>query len=137
MRNLISNPMAAILGACALIAIATLGGGANAEERRADAPPAAAVCGNAIMETGEECDGGHQCDATCKLKAPVCGNGKQEVSAKGLPAEECDLGPVKNGMPGVECSTVCTTKSLQCGNGKLDKGETCDWGPNNGLKDAQ
>lgn len=174
MRNTRStNPIPAILGACALIAIVTLGGVAKSEEaRRADAiTPAVcgnekveaeeqcdlgtakngqpgelcstdcktklATCGNNKLDVSEECDGGHQCDTICKLKAPVCGNGKQEVAAGGLPAEECDLGTVKNGMPGQLCSTTCTPKSKDCGNGKIDEGETCDWGPNNGLKDQQ
>jgi len=64
---------------------------------------AVAVCGNGIVEPGEQCDDGNTtpcdgCSATCKTEA--CGNGRIEC------AEECDDGSL-NGTAGDPCDANC------------------------------
>ena len=55
------------------------------------------VCGNGIVETGEDCDDGNTasgdgCSASCESESgPVCGNGAVEGT------EECDDGNTANG----------------------------------------
>jgi cysteine-rich repeat protein len=76
------------------------------------------VCGNGVLEPGEQCDDGNQrdgdgCDSTCKL--PRCGNGLLD------PGEQCDDG---NQIGGDGCSPACRLEV--CGNGILDPGEQCD-----------
>ncbi len=87
-----------------------------------------AVCGNGILESGEECDDGNTvsgdgCSSTCTLESPVpvCGNGIVEGG------EECDDG---NTISGDGCSASCTIEPppAVCGNGILEPGEQCDDG---------
>ena len=64
---------------------------------------ASAVCGNNIVEFGEQCDDGNTtpcdgCSPTCRLEG--CGNGVIECG------EECDDG-LANGAPGDPCDTTC------------------------------
>jgi cysteine-rich repeat protein len=66
---------------------------------------AAAVCGNGIVEAGEECDDGNTvacdgCSPTCRVER--CGNGRIECG------EECDDGS-SNGVPGDPCDASCRT----------------------------
>jgi len=88
------------------------------------------VCGNELLEPGEECDDGNNtdgdgCSSTCTLEEPpvsVCGN---EVVEAG---EECDDG---NTTGGDGCSSTCTLEEPPvpvCGNGILETGELCDDG---------
>jgi cysteine-rich repeat protein len=76
--------------------------------------PGQAVCGNSIVDPGEECDGtaGPQpCSSSCHQER--CGNGILD------PAEECD------GTAGLQpCSPSC--RQEVCGNGIVDPGEQCD-----------
>jgi cysteine-rich repeat protein len=61
-----------------------------------------AVCGNGIVETGEDCDASGEaaeCDEDCTL--PACGDGTLNVSA----GEQCDDGGTAGGD---RCSPVCT-----------------------------
>lgn len=63
------------------------------------------VCGNNIIEQGEECDGGNNtpgdgCSATCQIES-ACGNGIVEEG------EQCDD---DNTMPGDGCSPTCTAE---------------------------
>ena len=81
-----------------------------------------AICGDGIIEQGEQCDDGNTqsgdgCSATCQKEA-VCGNG---VVEKG---EQCDDG---NTQSGDGCSATCQKEAV-CGNGVVEKGEQCDDG---------
>lgn len=75
-----------------------------------------AVCGNGIVEPGEQCDrpysgpDGLQCDPSCQLL--TCGNGVLD------PGEQCD--PPQSGV----CSMSC--RNVFCGNGVVDPGEDCE-----------
>ncbi len=90
-----------------------------------------AVCGNGLVESGEDCDDGNAedcdgCNEECKFEMPsVCGNGVLE------PCEECDDG---NLIPGDGCTDECLifVPSI-CGNGDLEPGEECDDGNNESL----
>ncbi len=69
---------------------------------------AAGVCGNTVLETGEECDDGNTtpgdgCDAVCAIE-PICGNGNLEG------AEQCDDG---NTTPGDGCDAACNLETAQ------------------------
>jgi len=83
---------------------------------------AQSVCGNSVIDPGEECDdgnavGGDGCSASCLLE--VCGNGTLDVG------EECDDG---NNTNGDGCNVFCQVE--KCGDGDLDPGEACDDGNN-------
>ena len=61
------------------------------------------VCGDGVMEDGEECDDGNTaandgCSPTCTIEVPVCGNGFVDVG------EDCDDGNLVNGDG---CSSAC------------------------------
>ncbi|HRI07536.1 MAG TPA: DUF4215 domain-containing protein [Nannocystaceae bacterium] len=79
------------------------------------------VCGDDMLDPGEECDNGTEngddqaCTAGCKVN--VCGDGLQG------PGEGCDDGNVQDGD---ECKSDCGLPS--CGDGVLGGGEACDDG---------
>ena len=85
------------------------------------------VCGNGIVEAGEECDvGGYNADnGVCKTDctAQACGDGQVG------PAEECDLGTGNSDELPNTCRTDCQLPA--CGDGVVDDGEACDDGPAN------
>ena len=91
------------------------------------------VCGNGIVEEGEQCDDGNTvngdgCSSTCQTEVPppppVCGNGVVEAG------EQCDDG---NTLNGDGCSATCQLETPNlCGNGVVDAGEQCDEGAANG-----
>jgi cysteine-rich repeat protein len=98
------------------------------------------VCGNQILESGEECDDGTKngtpgdnCSSACLLlkpnTQPVCGNNILESG------EQCDHG-AKNGTVGDNCNASCemvkSTTLPVCGNNVLESGEQCDHGTKNG-----
>ncbi len=109
-RSLIGAALALALG-CAVAAGGCSGSG--------EAPPdsSSAVCGNGLVEAGEECDDGNTksfdgCRADCHLEeGQPCGNGKLD------PGEECDDG---NHAPGDGCEPNCkkSPKEIVCA--KLD-----------------
>jgi|GEM_PF-1783789 len=79
---------------------------------------ASAVCGNSVVETGEDCDDGNivsgdGCDSSCQNEGnpppptPVCGNGTVETG------ETCDDDNVVNGDG---CSSSCHI-TTQCSDG--------------------
>ena len=88
-----------------------------------------AVCGDDVVDSGEECDGsvvgdyppGTTCTGECSLDIPepVCGNDYIEAG------EQCDDG---NNTNGDRCSATCVVEV--CGDGVIQTGlgETCDNG---------
>jgi len=81
---------------------------------------ASTVCGNGVLEPGEQCDDGNLvdgdgCDHNCGI--PGCPNGHLD------PGEECDDG---NLIDNDGCARNCTLP--RCGNGILETGEQCDDG---------
>src|SRR5262249_16848729 len=74
--------------------------------------PAGAVCGNGVVEAGEQCDppNGTTCSATCQsVAAPTCGDGK--VNA---PGEQCDPPNVAATTYGAGCDAMCKTTPSLC-----------------------
>lgn len=66
------------------------------------------VCGNGIVESGEQCDDGNLvsgdgCSSTCDIEVAVCGNGILETG------EQCDDG---NLMSGDGCSSTCDLEAI-------------------------
>jgi MYXO-CTERM domain-containing protein len=88
----------------------------------------AAVCGDADLDSDEECDDGEAnsdtaqdaCRRDCTL--PSCGDAVTDSS------EDCDDG-AENGQPDSICLDDCTLPP--CGNGRPDAGEECDDGEAN------
>ena len=76
------------------------------------------VCGNDILDEGEECDGGENCSDTCQIETsePFCGNGQIEQG------EVCDDGNIEDGDG---CSSVCQLELSEyaCSNGIDDDGD--------------
>jgi cysteine-rich repeat protein len=82
------------------------------------------VCGNGIVEEGEECDDGNNdnndsCTNSCRNAK--CGDG-----IKWTNVEECDDGNANNND---SCTNEC--KNASCGDGYVQSGEDCDDGNNN------
>jgi cysteine-rich repeat protein len=113
-------------------------GNCSGGENGVNCPEDCAVCGNGILEPGEECDDGNNtpgdgCSNNCR-EENYCGNGICGPGENGLncpddcavcgngvlePGEECDDG---NLIPGDGCSATCTQENY-CGNGICDPGE--------------
>ncbi|HTM43918.1 MAG TPA: PQQ-dependent sugar dehydrogenase [Polyangiaceae bacterium] len=73
-----------------------------------------AVCGNGIVESGEQCDDGNtvntdSCSNTCRT--PTCADGIQN-----------------QGETGLDCGGPCAACAAVCGNGLLEGSEQCDDG---------
>jgi len=116
--------------------------------------PAPNPCGNAKLDSGEQCDDGNTnskdgCSSTCTFEAgyncgapgtlctktEVCGDGKKNIDI----GEECDDG---NTNAGDGCSALCTLEpnyacptpgspcvsTVTCGDGKITGTEACDDG---------
>jgi hypothetical protein len=116
---------------------------------------AGSLCGNGVIDPGEECDGSNLagrtcgtegftggtlgCTPQCKLDTSLCGECNDGVVEKSL-SEDCDfgsMGPIINdtcmslgyptpGSPG--CLTNCKydLAPCQCGDGKIEGMEQCD-----------
>lgn len=72
----------------------------------------ASMCGNGVVQSGEQCDDGNTasgdgCSSTCQSESitPVCGNGVLQSG------EQCDDG---NTLSGDGCSSSCQTETQQC-----------------------
>ena len=84
------------------------------------------VCGNNIIESGEDCDGTDAgscptgtCDVGCSCPAPVCGN---DITESG---EDCD-GTDAGSCPTGTCDVGCSCPAPVCGNDIIESGEDCD-----------
>lgn len=78
------------------------------------------VCGNGVLEGGEDCDDGNTDDqdgCTQLCRAPFCGDGIVH------PGEDCDDGDDDNAD---ECTQVCAAP--KCGDGFVQGDEGCDDG---------
>src|SRR4051812_22364245 len=98
-----------------LVVVAAIGCGA-----RSNPIPEAlqlSICGNGIVEPGEDCDDGNliatdSCTDVCKFA--VCGDGITDLAD----GEECDDG---NTDENDNCTAAC--RAPACGDGKISDGE--------------
>ncbi len=113
------------------------------------------MCGDGVVEAGEQCDFGSGngpgtgCEANCTFSCTTSPNScvttdlcagtntcTAFTSTNSSPGQKCQLGtPPPNGtacMNGGMCQNgVCQT--ALCGNGVVDTGEQCDWGTANNI----
>ena len=104
------------------------------------------LCGNAVLDPGEECDDGNAndgdgCTKTCRLCGSSDGSGSVTPPLECQTTKTCKLG-ANNGNPcssDADCpSGACTTNNIagcdancttpRCGNGNVSGSETCDDG---------
>jgi cysteine-rich repeat protein len=85
-------------------------------------------CGDGVInaELGEQCDGGADCDAACKIVGGTCGDGIVQAGR----GEECDDG---NNLPGDPCNADCLNGPIEdtftlndMGNFLFDQAVYCD-----------
>jgi len=86
---------------------------ANADSGVVQTSITVTICGNSIVETGEQCDDGNivsgdGCSSSCQTEGPICGNSTVETG------EQCDDG---NTNSGDGCSATCQTEGGGGGGG--------------------
>ncbi len=121
------------VGLILLIVFAVFLTGYYAGESPTGLAPRTSLCGNGVVEKGEQCDDGNRLRGdgcfSCRQEisrtpSSVCGNGVLETT------ESCDDG---NRVANDGCSAVCfvevpASTRRSCGNGAVDSGEMCDDG---------
>lgn len=90
------------------------------------------ICGNGVVEPGEECDDGNirsldGCSPQCFLEQGSCGDG---ILQRALD-EQCEPSLHDPALPYACNPATCRFLSRTCGDGKVDLGEECDTGPSN------
>jgi cysteine-rich repeat protein len=99
------------------------------------------MCGNGIVEPGEQCDGGTGCKADCTWQcnnpATDCGTAPQCDKYQCSAQHQCQAvaDTSQNGMTctGGTCSNgACNAATQTCGNGITEGTEQCDFGAQNG-----
>jgi len=94
----------------------------------------AAVCGNGIVEAGEQCDDGNTtngdgCSSACTIEASGCCISEGVCFA----ASSCNGTPGGTFVPGGTCiNNTCTPPGAVCGNGIVEGTEECDDGNTTG-----
>ncbi|MBV8756607.1 MAG: DUF4215 domain-containing protein [Deltaproteobacteria bacterium] len=100
------------------------------------------VCGNGIVERGEDCDGGTGCKADCHWQcvnavtdcaaAPACN--MEQCTAQHTCQTVADSTQNGNacGASGTCSNGTCQTSGATCGNGVVEGSEQCDFGGGNG-----
>jgi CSLREA domain-containing protein len=93
-------------------------------------PPGAPICGNGVVDSGEQCDGddltmcleGQVCEnCKCITYVDQCGNGVVDSG------EQCDGDDLHMCLSGQVCENCkCITYLPMCGNGVVEQGEQCD-----------
>lgn len=112
------------VGLVALVGLGTSWSACSSGDNTTDYDPT--KCGNALPDTGEQCDDGNRvdtdyCTNACAL--PRCGDGVQG------PGERCDDGnDISNDCCDNNCEPVTGGACTTCGNGTVDAGEECDDG---------
>ena len=96
-------------------------------EKKNNLVAAGAICGNGILDQGEECDDSNArdddgCSSTCLLEIGICGDGV----VQSLLGEQCENATHDPALP-YQCRK-CRFFSLSCGDNRLDPGEECDHG---------
>jgi hypothetical protein len=100
------------------------GNTADGDDCRGDCLQDMTLCGNGIVDSGEECDSAsansdtepNRCRTNCQL--PWCSDGVLDLG------EACDDGSSNSDTEPDACRTDCTAAG--CGDGVMDSGEQCD-----------